>query len=456
MMCDCNHPVCNNCEKRGHKCSFLLLAPSSQLSTKRATSPHSATSPEHSQQLETISNTIHSSPSAGSPYTPPPASIPPYLRCDDVWKDARQKLSPDLHQLLYHFELSSSLTLASQDPAKEAWQVAVPQLAARHDFLTHQILAIASLHLGRLHMKGDERTAMMNMSASQMNKALSRYRPALENINAENASALFAGATLTAVYMFRQSTMEIDEIWASVPITTACASSDVSERMLNSILRIIWGLRGPLAVLIPGFQYVLDGQMGTILNRNWWPQQAPASTEQAMDEDRRLARIADLWKDEEIKPGSSIDPLTSALLYLREAYALVSVLAQPDTAYPPHTSICYSYDGQTEINLMDRGAIFYWATKIPREFVALLEQKNVVALVIVAHYAVLPGRVRNTWWLENLGPNMVIAVAVALGRDNWHLIEWPVKVLNVDLENAFTAKPDKLEGNLGEVPMEII
>ena len=98
-----------------------------------------------------------------------------------------------------------------------------------------------------------------------------------------------------------------------------------------------------------------------------------------------------------------------------------------------------------------------WATLIPRHFITLLERKDKAALVIVAHYAVLPGRVRNTWWLEGLGPNRVIAVAMALGRDNWHLIEWPARVLKVDLENAFSkAGPDKLEGNLGEVPMEII
>lgn len=105
---------------------------------------------------------------------------------------------------------------------------------------------------------------MMNVSVSQMNKALSRYRPALENINAENATALFAGATMTSVYLFRQSTVEIDEIRESIPVTTAEATSEVSNKMLNSILRTIWGLRGPLAVLIPGFQYVLDGSMGPV------------------------------------------------------------------------------------------------------------------------------------------------------------------------------------------------
>jgi hypothetical protein len=291
-----------------------------------------------------------------------------------------------------------------------------------------------------------------------MNKALARYRPALENINAENASALFASATLTAVYFFRTSTVEIDEIRASVPIGTIEPSPEVVNKLLHCVLRVIGGLRGPLAVLIPGFQYVMDGHMSPVLDRNWWPDRSHPHTQQATEEDTRLAQIADLWKDQTHVMGSSLDSLTSALFHLREAYALVSVLAQPDTDFPSHTSIDYSVDGTTPGNLKDRGAIFFWATRISRDFIGLLEQRNREALVIMAHYAVLPGRARNAWWLEGLGANMVMAVAMALGRENWGLIEWPVRVLRVDLENAFTfmARPDRLEGSVGEVAMEII
>jgi hypothetical protein len=297
---------------------------------------------------------------------------------------------------------------------------------------------------------------MMNVAASQMNKGLARFRPALENVNAENAAALFASSTLTAVYFFRTSTMDIDELRASVPIGTIVPSPDVVDRMFNCVLRVIWGLRGPLAVLIPGWAHILGGRLQHIANRDWWPPDRLPATERAIEEDRRLAGIEHLWQNQLHTSSSSVDCLSSALSFLRESFGLVSQLTLERSEYPSTTSISYSIDDVTVGNLKDRGAIFFWATRISRDFITLLEQKNREALVIVAHYAILPGRVRNAWWLEGLGANMITAVAMALGKENWHLIEWPVRVVGVDLENAFSARPDMIEGKPGEVPMEII
>ncbi|KAF2637021.1 hypothetical protein P280DRAFT_509992 [Massarina eburnea CBS 473.64] len=480
IKCDCTHPVCDNCKKRGQECSFLLLAPSSRLSTTLQPAPSTTptgASPTSSELTLTSATSddsqnedieiIHRTPPSASKFSRPsstialaglgfPLTIPPYFRYDDVWKDAREKLSPGLQGLLYHYEYTTSLTLAPNDPAKSAWRSGIPELASRHQFLVHHIITVASLHLGRLHGRGTERSTMTNVAASQMNKALALYRPALENVTAENASALFASATLTAVYFFRTSTVEIDEIRDSVPAGTVEPSPEIADKMLQCVLRTIWGLRGPLAVLIPGFRFVMEGQMSPVLNRKWWPTSRIPRGAQAIEEDQRLAQIQNLWKHGQHLPSvaPTVDSLASALFYLREAYALVALLAEPDNDYPSNTCIAYSQDGRTEGNLKDRGAIFFWATQISRHFIRLLEQKNVAALVIVAHYAVLSGRVRNAWWLEGLGSNIVIGVAMALGEENWHLIEWPVRVLDIDLYNAFTARSDSAD--IGDVPMEII
>jgi peptide alpha-N-acetyltransferase len=122
------------------------------------------------------------------------------------------------------------------------------------------------------------------------------------------------------------------------------------------------------------------------------------------------------------------------------------------------TAVPYSIDDTTISTLTDRGAIFVWATLIPREFIQLIEAQNRDALVILAHYAVLPGRVRNVWWLEGLGADIVTAVAMALGRENWGLIEWPAGVVGVDLENAFVKgkRRDAMEGTPSEMHMDVI
>lgn len=385
-------------------------------------------------------------------------TISPYLRFNDTWRSTRESLPPALQGILYHYEYTTSLTLADEDPAKIAWQSVVPDLAANHKFLVHNILAVASLHLARLHAQGPEKSAMADLAASQMNKAISRFRPALENINADNAAALFASSTLTAVYFFRTTTQEMEDIRANVPAGTLNPPPDVIDKMLSAVLRTVWGLRGPWTVLMPGWDHVVNGKLSVIANRHWWPTDRIPKSERAIAEDRRLADIAQLWRGP--NEGPEVDCLSAALFYLRETYALVSQLVVKENDFPYLTSVDYVYaDGDDSgkiVQMKDRGAIFVWATRISREFIKLLEQKNTGALVILAHYAVLAGRVRNVWWLEGMGANFIIAVAMALGKENWHLIEGPVKDVGVDLENVFSARPDILEGTPGEMAMEVI
>jgi hypothetical protein len=413
--------------------------------------------------------TLSDTPFVTPPSTPPPLlslpeliipngfpSISPYLRFNDIWRSTRERLPPALQGILYHYEYTTSLTLADEDPAKAAWQSVVPDLAANHKFLVHNILAVASLHLARLHGRGSEKTAMINLAASQMNKAIQGFRPQLEDINAENAAALFASSTLTAVYFFRTATQEMEDIRASVLQGTIAPPPYVVDMMLAATLRTLWGLRGPWTVLMPGWDYVVKGRMSVIANRHWWPKDRQPKSDLACEEDRRLADIEKLWQG--FNQSSNDDTLASALFYLRETYGLVSQLVTTENDYPFLTSVDYAYadQGGQIVQMKDRGAIFVWAVRISREFIRLLEQKNKYALVILAHYAVLAGRVRNVWWLEGLGANFIITVAMALGRENWHLIDWPVRVLGVDLENAFTARLDLLEGAPGEMAMEVV
>ncbi|KAK7193939.1 hypothetical protein PSPO01_00612 [Paraphaeosphaeria sporulosa] len=504
IKCDGAHPTCFNCEKRRDQCSFVLLAPSTRLtagsapsaSTITAISPSSIPSPSFSTSTTTSGSRIrpkyllpknhHDVGVLGStfvrddsissdvsfitpPSTPPPLmslpeliipttfpSISPYLRFNDIWRPTRDMLPPALQGILYHYEYTTSLTLADEDPAKAAWQNVVPDLAADHKFLVNNILAVASLHLARLHGRGDKRIAMINLAASQMNKAIQGFRPQLDNINAENAAALFASSTLTAVYFFFTATQEMEGIRSCVLQGTIVPPPYVVDTMLAATLRTLWGLRGPWSVLMPGWEHVIKGRLSVIANRQWWPKDRRPKSDMALEEDSRLAEIEQLWKGP--NQSTDADTLSSALFYLRETYSLVSHLVVAENEYPFLTSVDYAYGdkGGQIVQMKDRGAIFVWATRISREFMKLLEQKNKYALVILAHYAVLAGRVRNVWWLEGMGANFIVTVAMALGRENWHLIDWPVQAVGVDLENAFTAQLDLLEGAAGEMAMEVV
>jgi hypothetical protein len=334
----------------------------------------------------------------------------------------------------------------------------VPQLASRHQYVVHCVLSVASLHLNRLYETREDKKAMMALSAVQMNKALAGFRMALENVTEENAAALFACATLTAVYFFRTSALDIEEIREFIPYGTRVPSPQSVDALMNSILKTFHGIRGALTVLIPGWQWVTRGKMSPVCSRRWWPKKYTPANAQAVAEDAILRSIENLWMTPEREYEPHFEALSDGLGHLRDTFALVSQFTVPTSQYPPVTAIPYSYDDTTVGSLKDRGAIFVWVARVSREFMTLVEQRNRDALVIVAHYAVLSGRVRNVWWLEGLGANMITAVAMALGEENWGLIRWPAQVVGVDLEDAFGVggARDGLVGSNSEMHMQVI
>lgn len=397
-------------------------------------------------------------PSLLQPIQFPRSPIGFQLRLDDTWKNVREELPPSLQEVLTHYEYTTSLTLTTDDPAKAAWQSFIPELAYRHDFLTNCVLSVACLHLGRLHEDAVQKSRMNAIAAARMNKALKTYRQALENVTQDNAAALFASSTLTAVYLFRTSAIDIENLRASIPPYTLVPPADIVDKMLACVLRTIWGLRGPITVLMRGWNWVVDGKMNPVAARKWWPKKRVPVTARGKAEDARLEKLEELWQessDSEKSFGPQGMLLSQALMYLRESFGLVDQLTLPH-AFPRMTAVPYAIDDDNIGVLMDRGAIFVWATVTTREFITLIEKKDRDALVLLAHYAILPGRVRNVWWLEGLGADFVISVAMALGRENWHLIAWPAQVLGVDFENAWGERKDNLEGLPDEMHMEVI
>jgi hypothetical protein len=319
-------------------------------------------------------------------------------------------------------------------------------MASEHKYLVPSLLSVTSLHLARLHDSKEEKDHMHSIAASQMNEALSHFRADLSKIHERNAAALFACSTLTAVYFFRTSTLELEEIRSSIttPDTTQIPTQ-LKDKLIQPFLKTIRSLRGVISVLTPGYSWVTGGSLSPLCTRPWWPKVFMPTTSRALDEDRRLAELARLWKsprdrasDDYTYDAAQAKCLTEALMYLRQTFALVSLLTDPSEDYTNPgarhgDAISYSVDDTTVGLLKDRAAIFLWATQTSNEFVAMVEGRNREALVLMAHYAVLFGRIRNVWWMDGFGAQTIWAIGMALGREDWGRIEWTVQAVGVDL-----------------------
>jgi hypothetical protein len=175
-----------------------------------------------------------------------PLKLPPYINFGQIWEWCKGGLTPRQDHVLNHYESQTSLTLATDGPAKLAWQTTVPEMASQYKFLIHGILSITCLHLGESCTDRHKRASLNRCATEQMNLTLAHFRVALQDIHEDNSAALFACATLTAVYFFRTSSMDMEDIRHTISLGVCSPPQPVVDRMIQSFVKTVWGLRGTL------------------------------------------------------------------------------------------------------------------------------------------------------------------------------------------------------------------
>ena len=366
--------------------------------------------------------------------TVPPPKLPPLLlNFEDCLKNAAESLKVGGRELLHHYTTTTSVTLATGQPAQIVWQEAIPQLAASHRFLVHGILAITSLHMARLRGDAEDKETLIATAASQLNIALSLFRHVITNVTAENCEALFAFSYLVCVFIFNISHEECQAVLAPKRNAECAGRKTQAAEMTRIAVGMFRTQRGSLVILFPGWDWLSRGPLSPLCTREWWPKTPIPVDAEAVLEDCRLAALERLW----MQPGKDYEyafqVLASALTQLRNTFALVSQLTRnPSSLDPNYRNV---YDQCDNGKLVDCAAIFTWPARVSEEFIALIENQRPEALTILAHYAILPGRIRGVWWIEGWGMNLVTTAALVLGEERKSWIEWPIRVVGLEWES---------------------
>ncbi|OCL13292.1 hypothetical protein AOQ84DRAFT_264750, partial [Glonium stellatum] len=425
VKCDEQYPSCNNCNKKSITCSFLMIVPSSRLSPSPTLLPCLSAGVKAPFRVHVFQSSLIP--------PPPPKPSPLLLAFEECLEDAAESFKSRGQELLHHYTTATSKTLATDLPAQTVWQGAVLQLAYSHRYLIHGLLAVTSLHLARLRGDASER-ALIATSASQFNIALSLFRDVVTNITEENCEALYAFSTLVCVFIFITSQDECKAILTPSPNTKQFDRRTQTNEMIRIEATRLRTVRGALVILFPGWDWIVRGPLSPLCTRKWWPDTPTPVDAEAVVEDRQLAALKRLW----LQPGRSFDyafpVLAAALAELRSCFALVSQLTR-NPAYVNRGSNGV-YDRCANGKLVDRGAVFTWPIQVQGEFIALLESQRPEALAILAHYAILPGRVRGVWWMEGWGVSLVTTAALVLGAERKSWIEWPARVVGLEWENV--------------------
>ena len=143
-------------------------------------------------------------------------------------------------------------------------------------------------------------------------------------------------------------------------------------------------------------------------------------------------------------PSQSLSDDTNTVF--QELYRLANLHTHTDTDqetyHPPIRELRRSYETFYNIRA-EPTLVTIWAVRVSDQFVGALKRNDPLALVIVAHYAVLLYGIRDQWWAKGRGKAFVEAIAHMLPSQWWPAVCWPLKVVHgvkvLDLKSSKVA-----------------
>lgn len=233
------------------------------------------------------------------------------------------------------------------------------------------------------------------LANSHRQLALQKALSPLSRISPANCHALFAFAGVIALSAFASPT-------DSGPNATASP--------VDKILEFFPLIRGIQTVIRSALPWIAEGSMNPMMNRQW-----------------------DRLKFEPESMPSNLSPIVGAQLHALQELNRRSMPKNDEAACFANAidrlvSIFETY----KIIAEDRSLVFVWTVSISDEFVLALQCRKPMALVILAHYAILLHSVNERWWARERGAELIRAIHQELPQEWKSAVAWPMQVIESD------------------------
>lgn len=257
----------------------------------------------------------------------------------------------------------------------------VAQQGYTHQFLMHAILAISALHLA--YLKPESRVLYSVVSTKHQSRAINLFNTTCTHITEDNCHAAFVLSSL-------------------VPLC-ACAwpAINPSDSPIDDIVKLFTLVRGVHDILRYSWDWVNQGPFADIIPKEMPSVALPAGLQKRLDSLEPLLHGCD--------PDGSAT-LAGALSELKYVYSVV--LAQT---------------AGREI-----GMVLMWSIKMPYEFILLIQQRNLPALVVSAYYCVLLHSHEDYWFVRGWGSRVLGAIVDSMPLTWREWIQWPTEYVGSD------------------------
>lgn len=244
--------------------------------------------------------------------------------------------------------------------------------AMEHPFLLHGLLALSALHIADTQWNPSERDRYTCLANSYHNHGLALYQGVLDDVNAENYAASVAFSSLTAMFAFG-----------------LYRPGEKTEEVVDDCCRIFLLAKGwGLVVSIGDDDPSISPSEKTDLS--------------SLDEEteRVFARLHELNRS----CSNEVDVQTYAVA-IESLKSVFNEMSRVEEGSDPHLSMA-------------------WMAVLPEKCIRLFQEKQDLALLLLAYYCVVLSKAPQVWWLRGWSRGLLAAIRESIGLGYREEMKW--------------------------------
>ncbi|KAL5049314.1 hypothetical protein BDW71DRAFT_159391 [Aspergillus fruticulosus] len=318
------------------------------------------------------------SASPAAPAAPAPSLVP--------LSPGRTTLTLWEFELVHHWILHVTESFQVSPGFRRAWCDRGIRVAIQYDFFLHMILILSALHLA-LTKSPTFTNAHRAFILEGCSDATAHFRKEAENISDTNCHAVQAFPFLMSIYALALPQFDREE--------------KGGEAVLDEMIHIL--------IVIKGNSLVRP-------TANPWPR----------------ARLSPRWMEEKdfldrTDEDSCDTNLSNALGTLQP---WVDSSGDDLRVRSLNSDTIQLFRETLKVHLKRSLRPLSWPNAVQNEYIDLLRQRNPMALVILAHYAVILGQCSEQWWCSNWGVRLLSVIAAMLPGKYQEAVAYPRQMLN--------------------------
>ncbi|KAF7595723.1 hypothetical protein BBP40_005168 [Aspergillus hancockii] len=386
--CDEKKPSCTNCSNHSIECDFSISPPTSASPSPPATSSSRRRYRFKQSKYQTLASP---SPKEGDKG---PESNSVAIQCDlSVSDSITGGISFADLQLFHHYLTSTYRTVVDESLDKNrVWSIHIPQWGISFPSILHLILALTALHLG--HLRPNLRDQYVRQADDHFTFGVQSVTSVLSQLNSENCQRIYMSAVLICLVYFGHGPQPGEYLVFS---NEGKAEWLILMRGVRAIVthsrEIFTGILAPDND--EGSQAISPELQGELLQHH-----------------NHLSELENLVERQTL--GSDNDLYGNAVRSLGDIF---------DEVYNGRSA------GKDGVTMLPH--VIGWVYRLPEQFILLLENKDPLALIILAHWSILLRYMKSNWLFIGWDQHVVSGIRRSLAEEFQRWIEWPLQVIFV-------------------------